>query len=298
MSVVDLLTWGPWYPLNGASRNEAIPHQAGGLYRIRKVGSSTLSYIGQTGPSSRGFRGRMSNLLGIYKDIMPYRDPHTAAPALWVQSQMGEKLEVSVCSLDVSPQWRKGMEALAIFLYRQAHRMSPDFNFGRMPTGYKMPSGNNSKLKALGKLTRGQKTEEHLSCHINGISPMTSLDDNVTSFTWCGHKWSPWFDFSGIDNLSEASTGLYRIKSVNDHELLYIGEGKIKSRLKAHINKVNRPQDPQGRIFVHRDRLQLSWVNEGDWRGHKHQRLELENDLIAAHILETRSVPKAQFLGK
>jgi hypothetical protein len=35
-------------------------------------------------------------------------------------------------------------------------------------------------------------------------------------------------------------------------------------------------------------------VNDAWW---SHQRLELECDLIAAHLLETATVPPAQFIG-
>jgi hypothetical protein len=41
--------------------------------------------------------------------------------------------------------------------------------------------------------------------------------------------------------------------------------------------------------------LEYSWVANSDWL--PHQRLELENDLIAAYLLERGQVPKAQFLG-
>ena len=52
--------------------------------KFRSKESKYLHYIGQRGPSSRGLRGRMSNLLGVFKKEMPHRAPHTAAPALWV----------------------------------------------------------------------------------------------------------------------------------------------------------------------------------------------------------------------
>ena len=51
-----------------------------GLYRIRRAGRDDLDYIGQTGLR---LRDRLAMLRGIYRDKMPYRDPHTVAPALW-----------------------------------------------------------------------------------------------------------------------------------------------------------------------------------------------------------------------
>ncbi len=41
--------------------------------------------------------------------------------------------------------------------------------------------------------------------------------------------------------------------------------------------------------------LACSWVLDGAW--HAHQRLELENDLIAVYVLATATVPPAQFIG-
>ena len=50
-----------------------------------------------------------------------------------------------------------------------------------------------------------------------------------------------------------------------------------------------------GRIFAAPVRLECSWTINNDWLSH--HRLELENDLIAAHVLETATIPAAQFLG-
>jgi hypothetical protein len=42
--------------------------------------------------------------------------------------------------------------------------------------------------------------------------------------------------------------------------------------------------------------LVCSWVVNNEWLSH--QRLELENDLIASHLLETGKIPVAQFCGR
>jgi hypothetical protein len=54
------------------------------------------------------------------------------------------------------------------------------------------------------------------------------------------------------------------------------------------------PTTPQARWFGVPD-LECSWTTNDSWLGH--QRLELENDLIAAHVLEHGAPPSAQFLG-
>ncbi len=38
------LSWSPWYPLSGASRNQDIP-RAPGLYRIRRADIPCLDYV-------------------------------------------------------------------------------------------------------------------------------------------------------------------------------------------------------------------------------------------------------------
>ncbi|MDQ3222839.1 MAG: hypothetical protein M3Q75_05090 [Gemmatimonadota bacterium] len=50
----------------------------------------------------------------------------------------------------------------------------------------------------------------------------------------------------------------------------------------------------QGHVFAAAPTLEASWVG-GEWL--PHQRLELEVDLIAAHMLVTGRLPLAQFLG-
>ena len=69
----------------------------------------------------------------------------------------------------------------------------------------------------------------------------------------------------------------------------------MRGRLEAHLAKVRVPADTQGRVFGAAGQLECSWVLNGGW--YSHQRLELETDLIAAHVLATGDAPSAQFLG-
>ncbi len=89
--------------------------------------------------------------------------------------------------------------------------------------------------------------------------------------------------------------GLYRLRGDAQDTLLYIGQRNIPARPRAHFAKINLPSHPQGVIFRSSKRLECSWVLHDDWKSH--HRLELENDLIAAHLIETGELPKAQFLG-
>lgn len=110
------ISWQVWRPLNGASRDSELSRSPG-LYRIRRIGRADLDYIGQT---SLRLGQRLGMLKGVYAEEMPYRDPHTAAPALWaLRHATGCDFEVSVAPVDGSTSSRKGLEALAIAVYRQ-----------------------------------------------------------------------------------------------------------------------------------------------------------------------------------
>jgi hypothetical protein len=77
--------------------------------------------------------------------------------------------------------------------------------------------------------------------------------------------------------------------------LLYVGEGKVKDRVGAHLAKGRREGHPQAFAFRDAASVEVSYVQRNDLA--KHQLLEIENDLIAAHIVQTGEVPCAQFLG-
>jgi len=241
---------------------------------------------------------RQGMLRGIYGAEMPYRDPHTVGPALWALRQgTGAEFEVSVAVVEGSTPWRKGLEALAIALYRQERGESPSVNFGRMPAGYRMSSGNNARLVKAGKRFRGGPTDEEDASHLTGIPPAGSVEGNSARGEWCGHGWSPWLPLDNLPNdFPSTATGLYRIRdAVGEGRLLYVGEGRIRDRLRVHMRKVEKPDHAQGLILASASSLEASWVVDDSW--HRHQRLELENDLIGAHVLVTGDVPAAQFLG-
>jgi len=86
------------------------------------------------------------------------------------------------------------------------------------------------------------------------------------------------------------STDIQEENPAQSRELV---EGRKRS-LGAHLAKAARPDHPQARWFAVPD-LECSWTTNDSWLGH--QRLELENDLIAAHVLEHGAHPSAQFLG-
>ncbi|HEU4557561.1 MAG TPA: GIY-YIG nuclease family protein [Longimicrobium sp.] len=282
-------SWSEWSKLEDCVTGGPIPPQPG-LYRIRRVGRAELDYIGQSGQGGMHLRKRLAMLKGVYGLEMPYRDPHTAGPGLWALLREGARFEVSFACVEGSTSWRKGMEALAIALYRQDHRQSPSLNFGRMPGGYAISSQRNAKL-------RGGPTVDELDCHHPSIPPAGPLTGTPDAPDWSGHRWSAWEALpTAIWRTDAAVTGLYRIRAKDDPSLLYVGQGVISARLRQHLRKATASDDAQGRIFRAADSLEVSWVANRDWR--QNQRLELENDLIAAHVLVREAPPPAQFIGR
>jgi hypothetical protein len=170
--------WSEWVDLTTAFLEPALAAEPG-LYRIRRIGTTTLDYIGQTGV---GIRERVRMLRGILRSEMPYRDPHTAGPALWALLRSTEcAFEVACIPVSGSTAYRKGLEAVALALYRQETGRSPAVNFGRMPNGYRMSSGNNKRLVAAGKRFRGGATTESDISHVAGASPAPPTSAHPTN---------------------------------------------------------------------------------------------------------------------
>ena len=112
--------------------------------------------------------------------------------------------------------------------------------------------------------------------------------------TWGGYEWESWRPISeAINSVPLRSMGLYRIRGPGAG-LIYVGEGLIPNRLAVHVAKQRDHEGRQGSIFHEARPLECSWVVNPGWL--HHQRLELESDLIAAHVLTIGSPPVAQFL--
>ena len=290
------LSWSPWIPHQGCWAGNLIPNTPG-LYRIRRVNGVSLDYIGQSGGGAATLRLRMGGLRGVYCDEMPYKAPHTAAPALWaLRSSLGLNFEVSVAPVSCADDRRIGIEALVIALHRQEHGCSPMANFGRILPGFRKSSGVSRKLASAGKQYRGGRSETHEQHHAPGISPIGKLSGDPLSSDWCGHRWSNWQSISSANNKPpNAATGLYRIRDATQPGLLYIGQGKVSPRLPQHVGMSKIRDNPKGAVFAAAKQLEASWVLDDAWLDN--QRLELECDLIGAYMLATSSVPLAQFGG-
>ncbi|SMF70765.1 hypothetical protein SAMN02982917_3932 [Azospirillum oryzae] len=269
-----------------------------GIYLIRQIGQTYLHYVGQTGSGTMTLRKRLAMLSGVYGDEMPYRDPHTAAPALWAElHRTGQDYEALTVPLPgMGTPLRKGMEALVIAVHRQEFGFSPRMNFGRMPPGYRMSSGNTRRLETVGKRYRGGLTSDLNQSHTSGVDPTGPLVGNVSGPDWVGLTWSGWFGLSTLSTASMSSTtGVYRIRRRGEAILTYIGQGIIAKRICAHLAKAKATEHRQAALFSDPAALEVSFATDLQWL--PHQRLEIENDLIASHLLVTGKVPYAQFIG-
>lgn len=215
--------WSPWCALDNCWRGSAIPSEPG-LYRIRRAGQEDLDYIGQTGVT---LRRRLAMLAGAYRTEMPYRDPHTAAPGLWaLRHALGCTFEASVLPIQGDTRHRKGLEALALALYRQRCGQSPTVNFGRIPQGYQLSSGNNARLVAAGKRLRGGPTTAQQDNWTAGVPPIGLLEGEPQEARWCGHTWSDWLRLpDAAGQLTPDALGLYRVRDPASPGLVYLGEG-------------------------------------------------------------------------
>jgi len=295
------MEWTPWCPLDGQPVPNTIPPLPG-LYRIRRAGRDTLDYVGQTGAGSMNLRKRLAMLRGAFAREMPYRAPHTAGPALWALRQISRQVtfEVSVAPLDAeTPKpTRLGLEALALFEHREAWGASPTVNFGRMPDGFRISSDNNARLVAAGRRFRGGPTTANDESHVRGVPPRATEVTSPVSATWGGHAWTGWvtLEQAGGELPPPDARGVYRIRARGHSALLYVGQGKVRDRLRTHEAKTRRRDHAQGLVLKQAGPLECSWATYPPEAPELHL-LEYENDLIALHLLATGVVPGAQFLG-
>ncbi len=270
-------------PLQGAGRNQDISDRPG-LYRIRSVETGQILYIGQTG---RSLRSRLGSLRGVYGDMMPYNDPHTAGPALWAHRiEFGETFEVSVAVLEVDKADRMGREALEVTKQRIIDGYSPAYNFGRMPHGWVKSSGNNRRLVEAGKRFRGSRMSDEEIAALppdESVPPPATLKGDPRAADWLGLAWRS----AELDAPGRSDVGVYRIGTGSRGPFDYLGQGLIASRWRSHA------ETWAGDLAAERsDESVLAWVPlELGLR----QLLEVENDLIASHVVIFARPPVVQF---
>ncbi|RXE56547.1 hypothetical protein ABH15_07465 [Methanoculleus taiwanensis] len=283
------LDWSPWVPLDTPPHELAMTLSEPGVYRIKPLDKECLVYIGQTG---RALRQRLRELREYRKstELMPYNDPHTAAPSLWAWRD-ATGMDFACSAAPVSPdsgkdpalvkREREGLECYLLWQYRLEFRASTLCNFGRFHPNYLKSRDKNSKK-------RGGRLPDGAINPAGGASfPPLRLHGNPTDRDWMTLSWTDprVFDDQKTANVP-AKPGVYKILDAATGELCYIGQTKtMRSRLATHGQK-----SWEGREVAFAYCLQPGTVLP-------HQLKELENDLIAAFYAATKTVPRFQFLG-
>lgn len=272
--------WTAWTSLDPTGDTlGALPTEPG-LYRVHHPATDELVYVGETG---RSLRERVRALArGTYADVMPYRDPHTAAPCLWaLRDRDGPGFEVSVTAPDtaVDDQHRKGLEAACIAIHRRETGTSPVANFGRIISGYEQSSYSKDGHRG-GSLANGE-TEPNAA---PGTGPLTWTSWTDThADDWLGLDWTTPEPLGEAYQQVPTQPGVYRLWDPEADVLEYIGESKtLRDRLYRH----RRNRD---------GRLRFSFAPLEDAGDAAHRRKEIETDLIGAHFLACGTAPLDQF---
>lgn len=271
--------WSGWFPLAGGLEvYKQIPNKQAGLYRIRATQLNELVYIGQTG---RCLRERLRALrAGVYAEVMPYNDPHTAAPNLWVWKQESNfEYEFSFLPTDISTPQRQGLEDYFLWRHRQEKGCSTLCNYGRFHRSWIKPTN-----KKQGRSGRKLEINKYNPAGLSSNDPLRPFSSSSES-DWMGLVWSTpeILERSKLNSIPKHA-GIYRILDTKSKDVIYIGETKnLASRIRTH-EKANWGQNPVSFSFV--DNLIL---NEA------HLRHEIEIDLIGAFFEEHKRVPLFQY---
>jgi hypothetical protein len=274
------LPWSPWVPFSADKHTfYDIPHEPG-LYRIRPAGKDFLMYIGET---RRTVHERLNELRHNLRrtDLMPWNDPHTAAPSLWAwHDAEGYAYECSATPLDASTGGRRGMESFLLYKYRQERGESTLCNFGRFHPRYRKSTNRKEGLRG-GKLAEGHKDNP---AGFPGIEPLEAVG-KPGDRDWMGLEWTAWEPLA-TDNVRAvaAGAGLYLLKDAGSQEIVYIGQSAdVAMRLSGHCYKTW-----EGRMLLFSYQIIGQAVLPHNLR-------ELETDLIGNFFENFRKAPEFQF---
>lgn len=274
------LTWTPWVPFNADKKEFRVIPKEPGLYRIRPAGKDFLMYIGET---RRTLHQRLNELRHTLRrgDLMPWNDPHTAAPSLWAwRDAEGFSYECSATPLDASQAVRRGTESFLLYRYRQEYGESTLCNFGRFHKRYRKSTNRKENLRG------GKLEDSHKDNPAGGpsIPPLKIIgnpgDPDWMELTWTERK--P-LNTGNIGSLS-SDPGLYLLSDAGSGEIHYIGQSKnCSKRLQDHSRKQWDEKSLQFSCYLDSG-LTLA-----------HNLKELENDLIGNYFEVYRKAPEYQF---
>jgi hypothetical protein len=271
------LNWTPWVSFSGSRSEWKLLPSETGVYRVRPLGTSIIAYIGETG---RNLKSRLSSLRrGTMADLMPYNDPHTAAPNLWAWRQEEHwDYECSAAIFTKSKAERKALECFLLWKYRLEKGESTLCNHGRFHKNY-VKSSNRSRNKRGFRLSEPELNPSRGPSH-----PPLELQGQPLDENWMGIRWSKTIPLSlnASSQVPDASA-VYKISATWNNALMYIGETqRLHTRFIQHCRKFKDY------------RLLFSFSKQpasiADYQLH-----EIENDLIAAYYYQTSLVPNNQF---
>ncbi len=280
------LPWTEWVRFSDVQAFKKLPASAG-VYRVRPVGVQELFYIGQTG---RDLRERLRDLRSnTLQEVMPFNDPHTAAPSLWAwRHAEGFAFECSVAPVQLAEdeeearRLREGLEFYLLWLYRLEFGSSTRCNHGRFHPRYRKSTDRK-------KGVRGDRIPDNNPSNPAGgpsLPPLPLLPSPVDE-RWMGLTWHPVLPLQPpVVKTVGRGPGVYKILDSEKKQLLYIGESQdLRDRLLQHVKKSWQRCAPQ-----------FSFVRlPEDTPGY--QRREIENDLLGGFYAQTRQIPTFQLLN-
>lgn len=272
------LSWTPWISFSAQSSEFQIIPKEPGLYRIRAENEQFLMYIGQTG---RSLRERLNDLRrNTAKEIMPFNDPHTAAPSLWAWKDANEySYECSAAAYHSDSNQRIGWECYLLWQYRILNGSSTLCNFGRFHPHYR--KSTNRKQGIIGaKLPIGEINPAGGASH-PPLLPIGKPSDR----NWMNLSWSEKLSFDGLSEMNiPHEQGLYLLFDSTLNELVYIGES---------VDIHNRLRDHQRKSWDRR-KISVSF-NIQPQSILPHNLKEFENDLIGGYFGDFHRLPVYQY---
>ena len=208
--------------------------------------------------------------------VMPFNDPHTAAPSLWAwHDAEGCMYECSVAPSDVHRRRRLAIECWLLWKYRLETGGSTLCNYGHFHPGYIKSKNRSTKV-------RGGRRDDEVA-RVPSSSPLR-LSGRPIEPIWMRLDWSARHSLATVPG--GAYPALYRIFDAKTEKLLYIGETQnFGQRMKAHAQKNWSGRAPV--VSYHR-------LPNDVLKVHLH---ELENDLIGGYYEATGDAPEMQFSG-
>jgi len=268
------LEWSEWVPFDGG-RFDSLT-KGPGVYRVRIPGQPFLAYIGQSG---RDVRSRLQSLrTNAASELMPYDDPHTAAPSLWAwRDARGYTYECSGAPASPDKRERLALESWLLWNHRLAYGRSTLCNHGHFHLHYLKSANRKSGRRG------GLKIEiADFALDIQPSLPPLLLCAAPTDSNWMGLTWSDWAALQ--DRHHPSNPGLYRLRSQGSNDLLYIGEtNSLASRLRTHEKKSTSLEQLEVSYSIQPMTISKCGLHE------------LENDLIAGYYDVRKTLPSLQF---